>query len=788
MSRLRLTIVETHPVQYLAPWFRYITQHCDQIDLTVVYAARPTPTQQAVEFRQPFLWDTPLFEGYRSRVVRESRPGDRFDSESYSGLDVPEIAGALLDTKPDVALIAGWHSVTQMRAMTACRAHGIPVLYRGDSHLGMRPGGLKSLAWRVKTRALLARYSAHLAVGRRAREYLIANGVPPTRIYASPHAVDNHFFAATAAPHLADSPRQAARRSYGLSADDFVVLFVGKLNGRKRLSDAMDAVAALGASTVLLVAGDGDHHESAKAEGERVGARVAWAGFVNQRELGRVYAAADCLVLPSTRETWGLVVNEAMATGLPAVVSDTVGCAPDLIVPGETGEMFRGGDVDDLVAALRRMRSDGGRARMAAACRARIANSTYEQTTRGLAAAAEAVANLRRAPRVIACCGGMVMVSGLERMTFEVLRVVRRRGGSVHCIVNDWGNDRIIPLADRIGASWSLGSYRYPFSLTLNPVRNAQALWDVVRTSAALVRAALRVRPTHVLAPDYAAVLQNAPALALLRLLGVRIVFRIGNAPERGPVYDVLWGRVLPPLVTEFVPNSRFGYRRLQETGVPVRKITLIRNALSQRAVPERTDQDIVGVVAARRTLLTVGQIAPFKGTHLAVDAALQLVAEGHDVQAMIVGALPAWPPDLVEYVRELHQRIATAGMSDRVQFTGARENVLAIMRASYVLSAPILQEETFGNVVLEARSVGLPAVAFARGGLGELVRHRETGYLCPTADLDGLLEGLRYFLAQPAERERASANSLAAASKPDDDCAAAEFERRWWALFERAS
>ena len=66
--------------------------------------------------------------------------------------------------------------------------------------------------------------------------------------------------------------------------------------------------------------------------------------------MGRVYAAADCLVLPSDIESWGLVVNEAMATGLPAVVADRVGCAPDLIVPGETGEIAGRGDVDDLGA------------------------------------------------------------------------------------------------------------------------------------------------------------------------------------------------------------------------------------------------------------------------------------------------------------------------------------------------------------------------------------------------------------------------------------------------------
>jgi glycosyltransferase involved in cell wall biosynthesis len=407
----------------------------------------------------------------------------------------------------------------------------------------------------------------------------------------------------------------------------------------------------------------------------------------------------------------------------------------------------------------------------------------------GLVAASQAVARGRIAPRVIACCGGMVLVSGLERMTFEVLRVARERGAVAHCIVNDWENHRIVPRAEGIGASWSTGFYRSVFTTkTLNPRRHLEALWDMARTSAGLLVDAARFRPTHVLVPDHAAVLRNAPALALLRACGVRIVFRMANAPDRGRVHDLLWRRVLPLFVSIFVPNSRFSYARLRETGVPPEKMTLIRNTLSRRALSAHTDDDVVKLAQARPTLLTVGQVLPFKGTHLAVRAALQLLAEGHDVQAVIVGDVPQWPPDLVAYVRDLQDEIARAGASDRVRFVGTRENVAAIMGASYVLSAPIVGEESFGNVALEARAAGLPVVTFARGGLVELVAHRETGYLCPTADLDGLLEGLRYFLRAPAERARASANSLAQAESPDNDCTAGEFARRWWAMFDRAS
>jgi glycosyltransferase involved in cell wall biosynthesis len=290
-----------------------------------------------------------------------------------------------------------------------------------------------------------------------------------------------------------------------------------------------------------------------------------------------------------------------------------------------------------------------------------------------------------------------------------------------------------------------------------------------------------------VLTPEYSAVLRNAPTLALLKLLGVKVVFRIGNAPERGRIHEVLWRHVLPPFVTRFVPNSRFGYRRLQEAGVPEQKITLIRNALSRRPPVAETDSDVVRLAASRPTILAVGQIAPFKGTHLLVEAMLQLLTERFDVQAVVVGALPHWPPEFVEYAARLRAQVAAAGASDRVHFVGVRENVLEIMKSSYVLAAPILQEETFGNVALEARSVGLPVVTFARGGLTELVVHHRTGYICESADLPGLLAGLRYFLARPEARAAASAGSLDLSSEPDNDCTSGEFERRWWAMFAPA-
>jgi len=685
VTPVRLTVVQTHPVQYMAPWFRYITAHCPQIDLTVLYASRPDARQQGAGFDRGFEWDSPLLDGYRSTIVRDSLPHDDFSTTSYRALDVDGIGDALEATAPDVVLVPGWYSVTLVRAILWARVRGIPVIYRGDTNNQTAPGGWRRLLWHVKTRALLALYSGYLSVGRRSREYLTSHGTPSTRIYASPACVDNDAFAAAAAPHLTDSGREAARTSLGARAGDFVVLFAGKLEPKKRPLDAVDAVARLGPASVLAVAGSGPLEGEMQSRAAELGVRVKMLGFVNQSRLGAVYAAADCLVLPSdSNESWGLVVNEAMATGLPVVVSDHVGCAPDLVVPGETGEIHRAGDAGDLLRALERVRDRGARQAMARACRERAARYDHAASATGLVAACQSLTAGDDTARVIACCGDMVIVSGLERMTFEVLRVVRDDGGAVHCVVNSWENHRIVELAERIGASWSTGYYWYNFnSRPRTPLQALQMLWDVLRTSGGLLRASSRFRPTHALAPEHIAVLRNAPALAILRLLGVVVVIRLAMAPERGRVQHLLWRYGLPPFVTRFVPNSRFSYLRLLEEGVDEQKITLVRNALSRRPSSVSVDEDVIALARRRPTLLTVGQVAPFKGTHLAVEAALQLLDEGADIQAIVLGALPTWPAESVGYVEALRKKIEEKGASDRVHFVGVRENVLELMKAS---------------------------------------------------------------------------------------------------------
>jgi len=144
-----------------------------------------------------------------------------------------------------------------------------------------------------------------------------------------------------------------------------VVLYASKLTPRKHPDDVVRALSILvnrGQHASLLIVGTGEMESRLRRLVSELGLpHAAFAGFVNQSELPAVMAASDVLVLPSENEPWGLIVNEAMCAGLPVVVSEGVGCAPDLVRDGVNGHVVAIGDVDGLASALERVLDDDAR-------------------------------------------------------------------------------------------------------------------------------------------------------------------------------------------------------------------------------------------------------------------------------------------------------------------------------------------------------------------------------------------------------------------------------------------
>ncbi len=382
---LRLGLVATHPVQYQVPWYRALAA-VPGVDLTVFYAMLPDVHQQGVGFGVDFRWDLPLFEGYRHEVL--TNVARRPALGGFGGCDTPAIRQVVRERGFRACIISGWGAKTYLQALWACRKNGIPTVVRGESN------ALRKRSWplRFAHRLLLRQYTAFLAIGKSNAEFYTGNGITPDRIFPGPYCVDNEHFAREAARL---GPRRAELRSrWRIPADAYTFLFCGKLVDKKRPFDMLRAVAcAVGEqpaiSIHLLFVGDGPLRSGCEAEATRQRLPVSFAGFLNQSEIPAAYVAADCLVLPSDYgETWGLVVNEAMACGRPAIVSDRVGCHPDLVLPGRTGAVFPFGDVPVLAGELRGFASSRARSlELGRNAKERIAESSVARLVAGTLAA-----------------------------------------------------------------------------------------------------------------------------------------------------------------------------------------------------------------------------------------------------------------------------------------------------------------------------------------------------------------------------------------------------------------
>nr|WP_246429654.1 glycosyltransferase family 4 protein [Prosthecomicrobium pneumaticum] len=225
-------------------------------------------------------------------------------------------------------------------------------MVRGDSHLDTPRSRLKRVAKAVGYPPLLRIFDAALFVGARNKAYYEHYRYPSERLFRSPHCVDTERFGRAATVEA----RHRLRARLGVGEAARLVLFAGKLVDFKRPLDAVDAIALLrrrGIDAALLVAGAGPLEPLLRARAAEAGVPIHPLGFRNQTEMPEAYAAADALVLPSDgRESWGLVCNEALASGCPIVVSEAVGCAPDLAADGLVGRTFPLGDTGALAAAL----------------------------------------------------------------------------------------------------------------------------------------------------------------------------------------------------------------------------------------------------------------------------------------------------------------------------------------------------------------------------------------------------------------------------------------------------
>lgn len=346
---MRLAILTSHPVQYYAPLFRELS---GRVDLHVFFAHNASPLQQAeAGFGTAFTWDVDLESGYSHCYLTNIAPNP--NASRFLGCDTPDIGDRLREGNFDVVLSLGWHLKSLVQGIWAAKRQGLPVLVRGDSQLGLSPSRVRRTIKAVTYPSLLRIFDAALYVGERNRAYFRHYHYPEKRLFHSPHAVDTKRFA-----HAATGvPRSTLRYNLGIESGEKAILFAGKLLAFKRPLDAVAAVAevrAQGVEATLVIAGSGPLEKEVANMAKHLAVPLKLLGFVNQSKMPQVYAACDAMVLPSTgRETWGLVCNEALASGLPVAVSRDAGCSPDICCNSNAAISFIGGDPSSAATALK---------------------------------------------------------------------------------------------------------------------------------------------------------------------------------------------------------------------------------------------------------------------------------------------------------------------------------------------------------------------------------------------------------------------------------------------------
>jgi glycosyltransferase involved in cell wall biosynthesis len=346
----RLAIICTHPVQYYVPFFQLL-QKRNKIQIKVFYTWEQSSNNQKFDpgFGKVISWNLPLLEGHDYTFVTNvaKNPG----SHHFRGINNPTLNAEVENWKPDALLVFGWNFISHFSALRYFKGK-IPVYFRGDSTLlnEVSQPYYKTVLRRVFLRLVYRYVDRAFYVGESNKEYFKAHGLKKHQLIFAPHAIDNHRFNVSGTSFGESSCY--LRKTIGICGSDYLIIYVGKFIEQKNPELLLEAFAKLKVSNAhLLFIGNGPLEDNLRRKAQLI-PRVHFLPFQNQKELPAIYAAADLLVLPSKSETWGLVVNEAMASGLPVIVSDKVGCANDLVKNGVNGYTFSSNMLPDLVEKL----------------------------------------------------------------------------------------------------------------------------------------------------------------------------------------------------------------------------------------------------------------------------------------------------------------------------------------------------------------------------------------------------------------------------------------------------
>jgi glycosyltransferase involved in cell wall biosynthesis len=348
----RVVILSELIAPYRIPVFNALARH-PEIELHVVFLAR---TDQSM--RQWRIYEEEI------RFSYEVLPSWRKRISKYNLLLNQGLCRSLGRSKPDVIICGGYNYISSWQALRWAKQHRVAFLLWSESTTNDQRGMHALIELLKKT--FVRNCDGFVVPGKLAREYLLEFGVSPGEVFVAPNAVDTALFSRLLT--LEPAPRNRLRAE--LALPDRYFLFVGRLVREKGVRDLFDAYALLPSELReqlgLVIAGDGPLRPELESLAREIyPGTIQFTGFVQRDELAAYYTLAECFVLPTHTDTWGLVINEAMACDLPIICTSVAGCAKDLVKAN--GKVVPPKDITQLRSAMQEIARDVSlRHRMAA--------------------------------------------------------------------------------------------------------------------------------------------------------------------------------------------------------------------------------------------------------------------------------------------------------------------------------------------------------------------------------------------------------------------------------------
>jgi 1,2-diacylglycerol 3-alpha-glucosyltransferase len=376
----RVVVLTEIIAPYRIPVFNALAER-EEVDLHVVFLSETDKSM-----RQWRVYSDEI------RFSHEVLPSWRGRLGKYNVLVNHRVASALQRARPEVIVCGGYNYLASWQAQRWARRNRVQFLLWCESTASDQRSG-HGLVESLKE-SFLRGCDGFVVPGRSAREYVQRLGAPAGKIFVAPNAVDIDLFATGDRTVRGNAER--VRQKLGLPSRYF--LFVGRLVEAKGVFDVLDAYSRLDAGlrseVGLVFAGDGPERAELETLARDIypGA-VHFPGFVHRDELASYYSLAECFVLPTHSDTWGMVVNEAMACGLPVICTEVAGCAADLIKAN--GRLVEAGNALQLAEAMREIAGDAGlRSAMSRESSKLIRNYSPEMCARGIAEATVAAETL----------------------------------------------------------------------------------------------------------------------------------------------------------------------------------------------------------------------------------------------------------------------------------------------------------------------------------------------------------------------------------------------------------